>query len=90
MSVAQYNQHLSVFDGLALSLMPISFQAFHECSESFSLWWHSYYFAHLVDEIKQHFVPSRPMHFLLCKVNPRKPKVCTSKRYKLVIPQFLT
>ena len=50
MSEVSYQQHLSVCNGLILTMEPISFQISHECTESFSLWWHSYYFAHLVDD----------------------------------------
>ena len=49
MSKTPYQQHLSVCNDLAPTIELISFKTFHECTESFSLWWHSYYFAHLVN-----------------------------------------
>jgi len=50
MAETPYHQLLSAFNGLALTIEPIPFQISHWCIESFSLWWHSYYFAHLIDE----------------------------------------
>jgi len=47
-SEAQYQQCLQSLVGHVPDFVPVSFQASHECTESFSLWWNKYYFSNLV------------------------------------------
>ncbi|KEH26231.1 kinase superfamily protein, putative [Medicago truncatula] len=50
-----WKKRLEIFLGASLvghvpDFVPISFQASHKCTESFSLWWNKYYFNNLIDE----------------------------------------